>query len=506
MRYDYLVLGSGIAGLYAALLAAQHGRVCILTKGAISDSNTKYAQGGIAAAVGAGDSPASHVADTLRAGAGLCDRAAVEILVREAPDRIRRLSELGVPFDSQGGAVALGREAAHSAPRILHAGGDRTGDAIERVMVDRVREAGIDVIDQHAVTALIVEAGRCSGARARTPAGGEIAVAAAWTILATGGAGRLYTLTTNPEIATGDGIAFAYRAGAVVRDMEFVQFHPTALRLPGAPPFLLSEALRGEGAVLRSVDGRRFMPEYHRDGDLAPRDIVARAVATEMRKSESDHVLLDITQQDPAFIAARFPGIHQYCLQHEIDITRDAVPVAPAAHYLMGGVATDTRGRTSIPGLLACGEVACTGVHGANRLASNSLLETVVFAQRAVEASLDDSRDAALEAPEAEVPAIAADVVAPDGPAVQTLLWEQAAIVRDGDGLHSAARIIDGWRPGEGIDPTLANMALVGRLIVEAALQRAESRGAHYRSDYPTAASAWARRLSFRRARAETTG
>ena len=318
-EYDYCVLGSGIAGLYAALLAAQHGRTVLVTKGPIEESTTKYAQGGIAAAVGPDDSPEQHLADTLAAGAGLCDRAAVEVLVREAPDRI------------------------------LHAGGARTGDAIESVMVRRVREAGVDVRDRHPVTALVQENGRMARIDALTPGGARLRLHARHTILATGGAGRLYTLTTNPPVATGDGVALAWRAGAVVRDMEFVQFHPTALRLPGAPTFLLTEALRGEGAVLRAVDGRRFMPGAHPLGDLAPRDVVARAIAAEMRRTGADHVLLDISHADPAFVAARFPGVYAHCLQYELDITRQPVPVAPAAHYLMGGVYTDVDGRTTLP-------------------------------------------------------------------------------------------------------------------------------------------------------------
>ena len=343
-------------------------------------------RGGIAAAIGSGDSVESHLDDTLTAGPGLCDREAVEVMVREAPDRIRRLSELGVPWDAHQGAVELGLEAAHSRARILHAGGDRTGDAIETVMVRQVREAGVEVFDCHTATDLLKQNGRVVGCIATTGED-QIELGARWTILATGGAGRLYTLTTNPEVATGDGVALAYRAGATVRDMEFVQFHPTALRLPGAPTFLLSEAMRGEGAVLRNSTGERFMARYDVQGDLAPRDVVSRAIATEMRDREADHVELDISHLDAEFVATRFPWIYQYCLQYELDITREAVPVAPAAHYMMGGVYTDAWGRTTLPGLLACGEVTSSGVHGANRLASNSLLETVVFAQRAVEVS-----------------------------------------------------------------------------------------------------------------------
>ncbi|HJN91291.1 MAG TPA: L-aspartate oxidase [Dehalococcoidia bacterium] len=500
-QYDYLILGSGIAGLYAALLASRHGSVGLVTKGAIDESNTKYAQGGIAAAIGSGDSVESHLDDTLTAGAGLCDREAVEVMVREAPDRIRRLSELGVPWDAHQGAVELGLEAAHSRARILHAGGDRTGDAIETVMVRQVREAGVEVFDCHTATDLLKQNGRVVGCVATTGED-QIELGARWTILATGGAGRLYTLTTNPEVATGDGVALAYRAGATVRDMEFVQFHPTALRLPGAPTFLLSEAMRGEGAVLRNSTGERFMARYDVQGDLAPRDVVSRAIATEMRDREADHVELDISHLDAEFVATRFPWIYQYCLQYELDITREAVPVAPAAHYMMGGVYTDAWGRTTLPGLLACGEVTSSGVHGANRLASNSLLETVVFAQRAVEVSrpsVSRPSDQAAAPPADVIPLAIPDHAAPiNQEALQRLLWREAGIVRNRDGLLNARAVLNGLpASGPQTPAALSNMACFGRLVVEAALRREESRGAHFRTDFPHAVPAWRRHLSF---------
>ena len=535
--YDYLILGSGIAGLYAALLAAQHGRTCVLTKGPIEESNTKYAQGGIAAAIGSDDDLQSHLDDTLRVGAGLSDRPAVEILVREAADRVRRLTELGVPFDTQDGTqdgeVALSREAAHSRPRIHHAGGDRTGDAIETVMVNRVQEAGVDILERHTATDLLLDTdtaradtaradtgqtekarGGVIGVEARTPNDEPLTVTANWTILATGGAGRLYTLTTNPEVATGDGMALAFRAGAALRDMEFVQFHPTALALPNVPVFLITEAMRGEGATLRNpTSGRRFMPDYHPDAELAPRDIVARSIATEMQKAGSDHVLLDISHLDPTFVATRFPGAYQHCRTHDLDITTEPIPVAPAAHYMMGGVLTDTDGRTTLPGLLACGEVANTGVHGANRLASNSLLETVVFAQRAIEATLDadgpaPNNRATPEPTDIRTLDLNLHATAPDLPTLQSLLWRHAGIVRDADGLTEAAHTIDAW-PSRADAPdlptrSLNNMVTVGRIIIQAALDRHESRGAHNRTDYPALSPDWERHITYRRTRHDT--
>ncbi len=502
--YDFLVLGSGIAGLYAALLAAPHGSTCIITKGAIRESNTRYAQGGIAAAVGADDSPERHLADTLRAGAGLCDEAAVRVLVTEAAARIRRLIELGVPFDTTDGAIALGREAAHSLPRILHAGGDRTGERIESTLVRRVEEAGIRVREALSVTALVVEDGRCTGVRGRAHGTGPTEeYRARRVILATGGAGQLYTLTTNATVATGDGIALAFQAGALVRDLEFVQFHPTALALPGRPTFLISEAVRGEGAILRAADGRRFMPDVHPDAELAPRDIVARAIAREMRRTRADHVWLDVTPLDPAHVIARFPGIYQHCLSEGLDLTRAPLPVAPAAHYLMGGVYTDIDGRTTLPGLLACGEVTSTGVHGANRLASNSLLETVVFAQRAVEVSCTAAGEAGAPDPHPVTPFDPGPPRrAPDRHTLQRLMGEDVGIERDAAGLEAAAAAIDGWPAARaGDDPELGGMTLLARLMVAAALARTESRGAHYRRDFPDPSPAWeGRHVAYRRA------
>ena len=391
-HYDYIVIGSGIAGLYSALLAVEHGSVLILTKGGIADCNTQYAQGGIAAAVGPEDSPSYHLADTLAAGAGLCNLDAARILAEQGPQAIAELVRLGVIFDTTDGEVSLGREAAHRMPRVLHAGGDATGARIELTLSSLAHHSRISVQEYVTTTRLLLDehGGRVVGVAGLVGgAGAEVEFYAAHTVLATGGAGRLYRYTTNPEVTTGDGVAQAYQAGAAVMDMEFFQFHPTALRLPGAPPFLITEAMRGEGAVLRNVHGDAFMTDYHTQGDLAPRDVVSRSLLEEMRRTEAGHVVLDATHLPSEMVAARFPSIYKTCLTHGLDITKDPIPVSPAAHYMMGGVLTNTDGETTLPGLYACGEVACTGLHGANRLASNSLLETVVFGQRVVRRTLE---------------------------------------------------------------------------------------------------------------------
>ena len=384
--YDYIIVGSGIAGLYTALLAKEQGSVAILTKGSIDDCNTKYAQGGIAAAIGKNDSPDLHFKDTIAAGDGLCDEEAVRILVNEAPARIADLVNFGVPFDTLDGEIALTTEAAHSVPRILHAGGDATGEHIETTLSNKVRASKIQVLEHCLATEILIEKGRVSGVRALDCRTGSIEeFGCRFLILATGGAGQLYKFTTNSDIATGDGIALAFNAGAEIVDMEFFQFHPTALRLPGVTPFLISEAVRGEGGVLRNVEGHRFMPDYAPEGDLAPRDVVARSILYEMKKTGSDRVFIDVTHLPPQVITTRFPHIYRFCLDHGLDITKGLIPVAPAAHYLMGGIKTNSWGETNIAGLFACGETACTGVHGANRLASNSMLEVVVFSKRIIE-------------------------------------------------------------------------------------------------------------------------
>ncbi|MDQ3945926.1 MAG: L-aspartate oxidase, partial [Actinomycetota bacterium] len=389
---DVLVLGAGVAGLSVALAAARHGlSVTLLTKAPLGASATRYAQGGVAAALSPPDSPELHFSDTLSAGGGLCDTDAVRVLCAEGPDRLRELFATGAVFDREGGALALAREGGHSLARVVHAGGDATGAEVERALVAAVRAAGVEVAEGWLALELEVHGGGATGVTARSPVGEERVVGARHVVLASGGAGQLFSVTTNPMLSTGDGVAMSLRAGAAVADVEFMQFHPTALHDPGMPRPLLSEALRGEGAVLRDDAGVAFMAAEHPLGDLAPRDVVARAIAGRLAERGLDHLWLDATGVDG--FPARFPTIWTACRTVGLDPTRDWLPVAPAAHYLCGGVVTDLDGATSLPGLWACGEVACTGVHGANRLASNSLLEGLVFGHR-VTAAIVAGKDA----------------------------------------------------------------------------------------------------------------
>jgi L-aspartate oxidase len=506
-HYDYVIVGSGIAGLYAALLAREHGSVLVLTKSSIDECNTRYAQGGIAAPVGPGDSPELHLKDTLKAGAGLVNEEAARILTSEAADRIADLVRFGVPFDTANGEVALGREGAHSRARVLHAGGDSTGQHIELTLSGLARLSRVTILEYCLVRRIRVEHGAVQGLEALNARTGALEeFGCRFLILATGGCGQLYKVTTNPEVTTGDGVALAYRAGAEVMDLEFIQFHPTALRLPGVPAFLISEAVRGEGGLLRDESGRRFMPDYHPQAELAPRDVVARAIVTEMARSGSDHIYLDVTHLPPEKVSARFPQIYRFCLDHELDITRQPIPVSPAAHYMMGGVRTNTWGETNLAGLYACGETACMGLHGANRLASNSLLETVVFAKRVVRRTLDSPNTPAPAAPDAcPLSSVALpEAPRPDRAALQALMWEKVGIVREGPILSEAARLLAAWEtslpaPSDRPSHELANLTLLGRLVTEAALQREESRGAHYRRDFPEPRPEWLRHIVFRR-------
>ncbi len=510
--YDYVIIGSGIAGLYAAILARQHGSVLVLTKGSIDDCNTRWAQGGIAAPIGPEDSPEKHMRDTIAAGAGLVDEEAARVLTSEAGDRIRDLVALGVPFDTLHGEIALAREGAHSVSRVLHAGGDSTGAHIELTLSSVARLEGITVLEYTIATEILAERSGAQppGVRAvlalDTRTGKRADYECRFLVLASGGAGQLYSVSTNPQVATGDGVALAYRAGAEITDMEFFQFHPTALRMQGVQPFLISEAVRGEGGVLRDVNGVAFMPEYHALAELAPRDVVARAIVDRMQRTASDHVFLDVTHLDAERVIGRFPQIYRFCLEAGLDITQQPIPVSPAAHYTMGGVRTNTWGETTVRGLYACGECACTGVHGANRLASNSLLETVVFAKRVVRRTVESPETAAAETPGAidlsaaspgETPPLSREVL-------QALMWRDVGIVRDGQSLSRARATLASWQatlaaPHDRPSQEVADLLTCARLVSEAALVREESRGAHYRTDFPDAREEWRRHLVYRR-------
>lgn len=516
-----IVVGSGIAGLTVALHAVEHGcRVTLVTKDVLEHANTRYAQGGIAGVMFEDDKVEDHIRDTLVAGAGLADPEAVRVLVEEGPTRIRELVDLGVTFDrGADGAYVKGLEAAHSYPRILHSGGDATGTAIEKALVARLRASGARVIEHAFLVDFVIEAGRVAGVdlliddREGTDAAAAVAgrherVTADAVVLATGGAGELYAHTTNPPVATGDGIAAALRAGADVRDLEFFQFHPTIIGVGDA--FLVSEAVRGEGATLVDERGRRFAFDAHPDGELAPRDVVARAIAHQMELQEGRPVFLDATGLRPTeaerreFLARRFPTIDAAVRARGLDWAAAPIPVTPAAHYLMGGVTTDLHGRTSIPGLYAVGEVARTGVHGANRLASNSLLEGAVFGARAGDVIAADAASGIWRAPVA-APAGPADVAEPAGDApaftraaLQNLLWDHAGLVRDEQGLGRAASVLAAWAAGHRTPRTERefedeNLLAVAQRLVAAARARRESVGAHSRSDYPETSETGAR-------------
>jgi L-aspartate oxidase len=517
LRADYLIIGSGIAGLRAAAELSGAGDVLILTKAEPGEGNTGHAQGGIAAAVGPGDSPALHAKDTLAAGDGLCDERAVRALVEDGPRFVRELIDWGVRFDrGPDGEPALAMEGAHSVRRVLHAH-DATGREIGTVLYTRISAMPRVRAHAHArVVDLIVERDRCTGVRFLADDGSVGTAGARAVLLATGGAGHVYRDTTNPMVATGDGITMAYRGGARVVDLEFVQFHPTALMLPGEARFLLSEALRGEGARLLNAHGEPFMERYDPAGDLAPRDRVARGIVRETERTGA--VYLSMEHLDPAFVHARFPLISETCRRVGLDLARDRIPVGPAAHYVMGGVQTDIDGRTSIPGLYAAGEVACTGVHGANRLASNSLLEGLVFGARAGCAMRDDKPG---EWPVETTKVLEFDNArsrrhlhseecggAPTIREVQDLMWRHVGLFRDREGLTHVLSVLEtAWRAidakineGQPLDADAwraASILTVGRLIARAALRREESRGGHYRTDFPQRDDGhWKRRAS----------
>lgn len=502
---DFLVIGSGIAGLRAAISLAGTGTVVVLTKADPRESNTGYAQGGIAAAVGPDDSPELHARDTLAAGDGLCVPAAVKALVDDGPRYVRELLDWGAAFDrDEQGGPALGREAAHSVRRVLHAR-DATGREIGRVLWRKVAEhPRVTVREDAQALSLLMRADVCVGATFMDRDGRIQQAGAARTLIATGGAGQVFRETTNPAIATGDGIAIAFDAGARVADLEFVQFHPTVLSVEGAPRFLLSEALRGEGARLLNEAGERFVERYEPAGDLASRDLVARAIVREAQRTGAP-VYLSMAHLDPEYVRRRFPTIAAACRQAGFDLATDRIPVSPAAHYMMGGIETDLDGRTSLEGLFAAGEAACTGVHGANRLASNSLLEGLVFGARAAEAMAGPLKDAALFARlppgygEAARRATGAKATpkpcVPDPFEVRDLMWRHAGLVRSQADLELAVFTLDAWRsvvvdareaaPADRELRRVANLVTVGSLVARAALRRTESRGGHFRSDFP---------------------
>ncbi len=507
-HYDFLVLGSGIAGLTFALHTAEHGMVAILTKKRRSESNTNYAQGGIAAAMGANDSWRIHMQDTLTAGAGLCETEAVKVLTQNGARLIHWLVEIGAHFDHHpDGAIALGREGGHSRNRIVHAA-DHTGYEIERALLIAVRNTpNISLLEHYQVLDLVIEEGECRGAQVLDTLTGDLfEIRARAVLLATGGCGQVYLHTSNPPIATGDGIAMAWRVGAVIANMEFIQFHPTTLYHPEARSFLISEAVRGEGGILKRADGYRFMPDYDPRAELAPRDIVARAIDAELKKTGDPCVYLDITHLDPDFVRHRFPTIYSTCLEYSIDITREPIPVVPAAHYTCGGVWTDLWGRTTVPRLYACGEVAYTGVHGANRLASNSLLEALVFAERSAQHATTCLEE---PPPTPDYPCVPHEPFAPtleweDGTpfnwaqaqqAIRTLMQKRVGIVRQRAELEEAERelyalarqIEAAYRHTPPTVDTVEtrNLVTCALLITRSALLRKESRGLHYILDYP---------------------
>jgi L-aspartate oxidase len=526
LHADFLIIGSGIAALRAAAELSGAGDILILTKAEPEEGNTGYAQGGIAAAIGAGDSPELHAADTIAAGDGLCDEEAVRVLVGDGPGYVRELIAWGAQFDRDAtGQPALAIEGAHSARRVLHAR-DATGREIGRTLWARASALpGVTVYPHACVVDLILEEDACSGACFLDHTGAQRVARAQVVLLATGGAGQVYRETTNPAVATGDGIAMGYRAGAAVADLEFVQFHPTALKVTGQPRFLLSEALRGEGARLINAAGEAFVSRYESAGDLASRDRVSRAIAREEERS-GQPVFLSLQQLDAAYVHARFPLISDACRRAGLDLARDPIPVGPAAHYVMGGVLTDLDGRTSVAGLFAAGEVACTGVHGANRLASNSLLEGLVFGARAAKA-MKEGRGAkgARGASSVEASSVEAGFSRPvegrlksastDDPsraididAIRDFMWRDVGLFRERASLRRAVAALDAaWQEvnsritaGDALDAkdwSAVNLVTVARLIARAAERREESRGAHYRDDYPQRDDIhWKRRVS----------
>ncbi|MFW5907728.1 MAG: L-aspartate oxidase [Candidatus Natronoplasma sp.] len=504
-KSDFLIVGSGIAGLYTALKLSKLGEVVVITKGEIKESSTQHAQGGIAAVLDRGDSWQLHMEDTLDAGDGFCNEEAVQILVKEGPKRVKELIEFGTRFDYIEGELDLSKEGAHSRNRVLHARGDATGEEIRESLTERViKEEKVTLKEHSFLIDIITEQDSFVGALCwMKDQKSYVFFDTSCAILATGGCGMVYKNTTNPEVTTGDGIAVAYRCGANIIDMEFIQFHPTAFYDPDGESFLISETVRGEGGYLRNEEGERFMMDKHEDAELAPRDVVARAIVEECQRSGKEHVWLDVTHLSPNYLKGRFPNIYSKLKEKGKDMTRDWIPVAPSAHYMIGGIETDLSGQTSIDDLYACGEVACTGVHGANRLASNSLLEGLVFGHRIYERIKRKDlkkNDKNISLEKMDLPSTHSE--APELKGLREDLRERmmrnAGIVREGKNLSDLAVWLD--EKAESLedldvmnikDHEVKNMLIVGSLITRAALLRRESRGTHYRVDHPERSSRW---------------
>ncbi len=510
---DVLIIGGGLAGLRAALAIDPRLSVLVIVKDQLTQSNSTYAQGGIAGVLDPEDRFENHVLDTLTAGGELCDRETVEMVVREAPDRIHELIQWGAHFDEDaGGALALGREGGHSHNRIVHALGDATGREVMRAVTQQaLRQPNLQSWPHTFTIDLLTHEGRCRGALVWNESHGKTLVWAKQTILCTGGTGQVYRETTNPSVATGDGHAMAYRAGALLRDMEFMQFHPTVLYIAGSSRSLITEAMRGEQAYLIDRTGYRFMADYDPRGELAPRDVVSQAIVRQMEKTRHPNVYLTLAHLDASHVRQRFPGIAATCAEFGIDITRDPIPVRPGAHYMIGGIVVDEQGRTNVPGLWAAGEVTSSGLHGANRLASNSLLEGLVFgahagagAQAEAEKIADDFHALPLENPRLVDSGELLDLTDIRN-SLQSLMWRDVGVNRNGADLAEAQRTIDQWcryvLRRQFNDPTgwqLQNMLTVSRLMIAAALERSESRGVHYRGDYPRMDNAhWQRHITF---------
>ncbi len=509
---DVLIVGAGLAGLRAALEVDRRLSALVISKGSRDQSNSAHAQGGIAAVLAPDDSVEEHVADTLEAGGPLCDRPVVERVVREGPERIRELIEWGTEFDRSGDRLALSREGGHCKDRIAHALGDATGREIMRAITERVdRQPNVQVWEETFTLDLLTHGGACRGALVWNRQHGKTFVWAKQTVLCTGGAGQIYRETTNPDVATGDGMAIAYRAGAELRDMEFMQFHPTVLYIAGSGRNLITEAMRGEGAYLVDRSGDRFMPDYDPRGELAPRDVVSRAIVCQMERSRHPNVYLDLTHMNPETVRGRFPGIAAICAKFDLDITRDRIPVRPGAHYMMGGVTVDAEGRTTLPGLLAAGEVTSTGLHGANRLASNSLLESLVYGAAAGTAAsreaarVDDSlRGLPLENARVNLSTELLDLTDIRN-SLKSLMWRRLGVRRDAEGLREALENIHHWcryvLPLQFSDPSgweLQNMLCVAWLMIQGALEREETRGCHVRTDFPECDDQrWNRHMTF---------